>query len=183
MAELQIALQPEFKGFVNLENTIIQICGHFISVDNSMITTVHPSARSFLLQYRGNIPPYIAPNEGHEHLSIVCLNYLSSERWRIALKDDSMTDRTTDYSLERNGLSAINKTYPFFGYATIYWAYHVSKSPCLSEELHIALELFLRKYSLTWIEAIAVLGNLKILTQSAQYLKAYAKKKIRELKF
>lgn len=103
VAELQIALQPEFKRFVNLENTIIQICGPFISVDNSMVTIVHPTARSFLLHYRGNIPPYINPHEEHEHLSIICLNYLSSERWRIALKDDSLTDRTTDYAWNEMG--------------------------------------------------------------------------------
>lgn len=177
VAELQIALQPEFKGFVHLENTIVQICGHFIAVDNSIVTIVHPTARSFLLHDRGNSPPYINPHEGNGHVSIICLNYLSCERWRIALKDDRMTDRTTGHNLERNGLSVIDKTYPLFGYATIYWAYHVSNSPYISEGLQTVLKLFLEKYSLSWIEAIAVLGNLRILTQSAQYLKVYSTKR------
>ena len=67
VSELQIALQPEFQGFINLENTIVQICGHFISVDNSMVTIVHPTAGSFLLHDRGN-SQYINPREGHEHI-------------------------------------------------------------------------------------------------------------------
>ncbi|OBT77285.1 hypothetical protein VF21_03407 [Pseudogymnoascus sp. 05NY08] len=176
VAELQIALQPEFQGFINLENTIIQICGHFISVDNSTVAIVHPTAGSFLLHDRGSSPPYINPHEGHEHISMVCLNYLSSDRWRIILKDYRIRDREPNPSWEGNQLSGIEKTYPLFGYATIYWAYHVSISSCISEELRIILEAFLKKYSLSWIEAIAVLGDMRNLTRSAQYLKGYAKK-------
>lgn len=178
VAELQIALQPEFQGFINLENTIIQICGHFISMDNAMVTIVHPTARSFLLHERDNNPPYISPLDGHEHISIVCLNYLSNDRWRIALKDDRL-NREPSPSLEGDQLSGIEKTYPLFGYATIYWAYHASKSSCVSEELRIVLEAFLKKYSLSWIEAIAVLGDMGNLTRSAQYLKGYVKKRSR----
>ena len=176
VAELEIALQPEFQGFFNLDNTIVQICGHFVAVDNSMVTVVHPTARSFLLDDRGNGPPYINPLEGHEHLSRVCLNYLSSDRWRVALKDSQMTDRTTDQNFEQNGLSAVVKIHPLFGYATTYWAYHVSRSPCTSEDLKIVLGLFLKKYSLSWIEAVVLLGNLRDLMRSAQYLKTYSKK-------
>ncbi|KFY88596.1 hypothetical protein V500_06253 [Pseudogymnoascus sp. VKM F-4518 (FW-2643)] len=94
-------------------------------------------------------------------------------------RDGTEGYRTTDHNLERNGLSVIDKTYPLFGYATIYWAYHVSNSPYISEGLQIVLKLFLEKYSLSWIEAISVLGNMGILTRSAQYLKAYSTRRSR----
>jgi hypothetical protein len=47
VTKLKVAVQPEFQGFVRLEHTIVQICGHFISVDNSSISLVHATARSF----------------------------------------------------------------------------------------------------------------------------------------
>ncbi|KFY29271.1 hypothetical protein V493_02446 [Pseudogymnoascus sp. VKM F-4281 (FW-2241)] len=179
VAELQIALQPEFQGFVRLEHTIVQICGHFIDVEDSVISLLHGTTRSFLLNDIGNSPPFIIPREGHEHLAIVCLKYLSSDNWRIVLKEDGMAKRRADHSLRQNELSVIEKSHPLLGYATVYWAYHVSKSSSRSEELRMTLEIFLNKYSLAWIEAIAVLGNLRYLTRSAQYLKAYAKKRSR----
>jgi hypothetical protein len=87
ISELQVALQPEFDGFVRLEHTIIQICGHFISVDNSKISLVHETARSFLLHGANEIPPFIDSRQGHEHLAMVLLQFLSSDKWRLVYKE------------------------------------------------------------------------------------------------
>jgi WD40 repeat protein len=179
VAELQIALQPEFDGFVRLEYTIVQICGHFIAIKNSKITLVHETARKFLLDGNDDSPPYINPRDGHEKIAMALLKYLSDDRWRIVLKDHRMPVSGNDLPLEQNRLSLVEKSHPLFGYATVYWAYHVSKSSAMSEELPLVVETFLERYALPWIEAIAVLGNLRHITKSAQYLKAYAKNRSR----
>ncbi|KAK8034524.1 NACHT and WD domain-containing protein [Apiospora rasikravindrae] len=63
IAELGVALQPEFDGFVNLAETVVQICGQFVRVDDGS-------------------PAAVGLNSGHDHLAIVCLQYLSQEGWR-----------------------------------------------------------------------------------------------------
>ena len=52
IAEWQVLLEPNFKGWVKLEDTIVQICGHFISMNNSMILLIHATARDLLLNRR-----------------------------------------------------------------------------------------------------------------------------------
>ena len=177
IAELQIALQPEFDGFVRLEHTIVQICGHFISVDDSKITLVHATARSFLFNSGDASPPFIDSREGHEHLAIVSLKYISSDSWRFIFKDLEISSSTSRSKQDHNRLQLTEKNHPLLIYATYYWAYHVSKSPSRSQDLMLVLGIFLTKYALSWIEAIALSGNLRYLTRSAQYLKAYSEKR------
>jgi WD40 repeat protein len=183
VTELQVALQPEFQGFVRLEHTIIQICGHFISVDNSKISLVHATARSFLLHGTDNEAPFINPREGHEHLAIVSLKYLSNDHWRLVFKNIEMSTARFETDSRPNRLLLAAKTHPLLGYATCYWAYHVSKSSAGAEELMLTLKAFLAKHVLSWIEGIALSGDLRYLTRAAQYLKAYAKKKLRGSNF
>jgi WD40 repeat protein len=179
VAELQVALEPEFQGFVRLEQTIVQICGHFISVDSSKISLVHATARSFLLHGIDNESPFIDPREGHEHLAIVSLKHLSSNHWRLVLKNVELSSSKFESRARPNRLSIAEKNHPLLGYATCHWAYHVSRSSAGARELVIILKLFLEKYALSWIEGIALSNNLRYLTRSAQYLKSYAKKRLR----
>jgi hypothetical protein len=44
-----------------------------------------------------------------------------------------------------------------------------------SERLQTAVFEFLDKFALLWMNAVALQGNLRILTGSAAYLKAWAK--------
>ena len=179
--ELKVALQPEFKDFVRLEHTIIQICGHFTSVDNSKITLVHATARSFLLHGTDDEPAFIDPREGHEHLAIVSLKYISRHQWRLVFKNVGVSNARIENEGRVNRLLLAEKDHPLLGYATRYWAYHVSKSSAEARNLMTVLKAFLAKYLLSWIEGIALSGDLRYLTRSAQYLKAYAKKKPKSL--
>jgi hypothetical protein len=76
----------------------------------------------------------------------------------------------------QNRLLLVERNHPLLTYATHFWAYHVSKCAANSQELIIVLKTFFAKYVLSWIEAVALSGNLRHLTRSAQYLKAYSKK-------
>lgn len=183
--ELQVALEPEFSGFTNLEGTVAQVCGHFITAAPSgrgkQVTLIHKTARDFL--FRGDpesgAEPFIDLREGHCHLALACLTYLSSDQWRRDF--DTIRAATQSRSLSVTStvpdrLLVAEDRHPLIGYAACYWAYHVCRSPVLSQELIDVLRTFLSKYFLSWVEAISLSGNLRPLTRSAQYLKAYAKR-------
>ena len=174
--ELEIALQPEFAGFVKLEETIVEICGHFVAVDNAKVSIIHATARSFLLSRHGDNPDFINSQEAHEHIATICLRYLSSDDWRKVLKNVRSSSGLGTETKRNNRLLVAEKRHPFLGYATCYWAYHLSKSSTDSEALLTTLNEFLNDFCLSWIEAIALTNNLRYLTTSAQYLKAYVKR-------
>ncbi|KAF4618408.1 hypothetical protein G7Y89_g14896 [Cudoniella acicularis] len=94
-------------------------------------------------------------------------------------KSAEKSSETVQINSRHNRLSPVQTHHPLLGYAMCYWAYHISKLSSKSQELIQVLERFLTKHALSWIEAVALSGNLRYLTRSAQYLKAYAKKRSR----
>lgn len=183
IAELEIALEPEFKGFVKLQDTIVQICGHFISVENSRLTLIHLTARQFLFSDRNGVPAFIQSRYGHEHIAITCLKYLSTDNWRRVFKsiEKGIPKGTDDSRVDR--LLLIENDHPFLGYAVRYWAYHVSKSSVDSQDLLDSIHSFFARFSLVWVEAIALSGSLRYLVRSAQHLKAFSKRMLRKANF
>ena len=180
IAELQTALEPEFSGFVRLQETIVQTCGNFISVDNDKVSLIHMTARQFLLSGRDGAPAFIDSGHGHEHIATVCLRHLSDEKWKRIFKTvENSTITATGKAPRKNRLLLAEKGNPFLGYSVCYYAYHVSKSSLDSEQLPAVLKNFFIRYCLSWIEAIALSRNLRYLTRSAQFLKAYAKRRSR----
>ena len=180
IAELQAALEPEFSGFIRLQETIVQICGNFISVDSDKVSLIHMTARQFLLNSRNGVPAFIDSENGHEHIATVCLTHLSDEKWKRIFKTiEKSTITTAGTTPKKNRLLLAEKGNPFLGYSVCYYAYHVSKSSLYSEQLLATLKNFFTRHCLSWIEAIALSRNLRYLTRSARYLKAYAKRRSR----
>lgn len=187
--ELQVALEPEFSNFINLEDTVTQICGHFIKVtpvnSSKQVSLIHQTARDFLSKGdpSSGIKPFIDPPEAHQHLAMVCLRYLSSKHWRRHFNSIHVATRFQAQpgppNCTPNRLLVAEDGHPLLGYAACYWAYHVSKSPVDAPELLDSLSVFLSKYFLSWVEAIALSGNLRYMIRSAQYLKGYVKQHLR----
>ncbi|CAN9299279.1 unnamed protein product [Alternaria alternata] len=175
--ELQVALEPEFTGFVNLEDTINQICAHFVSVDNGKVSLIHDTARQFLTSKQSTRAAFVQPRHAHSQIAERCLIYLSQDTWSRTFRAISSSDPDAKRGARINRLLLAEEGFPLLGYATCYWAYHVSKSPTSGTSLTSALKVFFSQYCLSWIEAIALSANLRYLTRSARYLKGYAKRK------
>ncbi|KAI9797040.1 MAG: hypothetical protein M1835_002290 [Candelina submexicana] len=176
IAELQTVMEPEFLGFVRLQETITQICGNFISVNNNKVSLVHLTARQFLLNSHKGAPPFITAEYSHEHVACACLKYLCDEKWKaICKRIEISTTLGKNASSGRNRLLLAEEGNPL-SYSVCYYAFHVSKASLNSEGLQEALTRFLTRYCLSWIEAIALSGNMRYLTRSAKLLKAYAKR-------
>ena len=116
IAELQVFLEPEFKGFVKLEDTIVQICGHFISVNDSMISLIHATARDFLLNHKKGSLAFIDSQDGHEHIATVCLKHLSNDTWRHVLKEVEKLPATGPQKPRINRLLLAEQGHPALGY-------------------------------------------------------------------
>lgn len=180
LAELEVALEPEFKGFVNLKNSIVQICGHFVSVDSSAVSIIHATARQYLLSEHNGSPAFIVPQNSHEHIVIVCLQYMSSNDWLGVSQSIEKHNPTVANSSRKDHLLMAQQGHPLLGYSIRHWAYHVSKSDFGSNTLAKSITGFLSQYCLSWIEAIALSTNLRYITRSAQYLKNYAKLRFKQ---
>ena len=172
-SELQTALLPKFEGFVNLEETIGQICGHFIQISNGKVVLVHATARQFLLSKSAS---FLNKAESHEHLALACLQYLTEKNWRqifaLGPKGSGVTEEVT--------LSQYAAEYPFLDYAIHYWAFHVNNAPCKSDKLMDALEEFFQNPILSWIHGVVLSGNLRTLARTAQHIRAFVHRRVRE---
>lgn len=174
IAELEVALKPEFKDFVNLKNTVEEICGHFVVVKKSTVTLIHETAQQFLLHKTTDLPIKIVGHEGHKHIAIICINFLSeAANWRriFSIIQSYQESKSTE------GVRHELDEYPFLVYALSFWAYHVSLASLDSEDLLETVLLFLEKSCLLWINGVGLSRNLRILTQAAQYLKEYIERR------
>ncbi|KAL9041619.1 MAG: hypothetical protein Q9214_004044, partial [Letrouitia sp. 1 TL-2023] len=172
VAELEVALIPDFRDFYSLEHTIEEICGHFIVVNKAKITLIHHTAAQFLLKKTSNLPVAIFPSEGHQHIATVSMDFLSdASKWRRVFSNLQTTS---------SGTAGFND-YPFLSYALTYWAYHFSLAPTESDELLETVLTFLEETCLLWINGVALFNNLRVLTQSAQNFKSFLKKRANNL--
>ena len=178
IAELEVALRPDFQDFYSLEHTIEEICGHFIVIKKSKITLIHHTAAQFLLEKTLSLPVAIVPSEGHQHIATTCIDFLSdSSKWRRAFSNMQTMQQSSP--LSRN--NAAFDDYPFLSYALTYWAYHFSLAPADSDELLEIVLTFLEETCLLWINGVALFKNLRVLTQSAQNLKTFVKRRANSL--
>lgn len=174
LLELEIALSAEFGDFVSLENTVVQICGHFVRVEHSRILLIHATARQFLFDHTTRTV-IINFHQGHSDAALKCLEFLSDDRWRLVFtqtsEGGSMFER-----IKKPPLATFEDEYPFLWYALENWAFHVSNASIEPGALVPALVAFLTRHCLAWIHAIALSGDLQHIIRASQNLKAFLRR-------
>ena len=158
--DLLRALQPDFPKILDVKHTINKVCGHFVMVDcNDRIVLIHLTAREYLTK-ASKLQFCLDQHESHEELFQRSLSVWLDPN--ICLKMSELV------------------TPPFHNYSATSWAYHLSRVSAMS---HVPLDLlvkFLQKSRvLYWIQALAALGQLKVLVYTAQSLSSYARKRRR----
>ncbi|KAI1110445.1 hypothetical protein F5Y14DRAFT_428823 [Nemania sp. NC0429] len=170
IAELAAALKPEYDGFVSLSDTIVQVCGHFVRVDDNTISLIHSTARQFLLSSSSLIEEHLGTGTCHDHLAVACLQYLCQDHWRQTLsgiyEDDVSSDR----------LQSIYTIYPLLQYSMNYWAFHVSNATLDASSVLMFLRLFCNKFLLQWIHAVSLCNALHIIPRAAHYVKTWIRR-------
>ncbi|KAH8896577.1 hypothetical protein GQ53DRAFT_889819 [Thozetella sp. PMI_491] len=178
--ELAEALRPKFGAFTNLELTIRQLCGQFVTVGRreggrSKASLIHTTARDFLVHGDEEHSPWISPKQAHEQIARTCLSYLCNDMWRRHFSAFENPAAASSGVSRTNNLQIAAVEYPLLEYATYHWAYHISKASSDSPALMEALKEFMLTSCLSWIEGIALSGNIAHLIRSAQFLKTYVK--------
>ncbi|TLD11903.1 hypothetical protein PspLS_11252 [Pyricularia sp. CBS 133598] len=176
------ALRLEFGEFLNLAVSMTQICGHFITIEQTQtqsvkqrISLIHTTAREFLLNDTGEDGSgsgWIDEKLAHETIAKTCLAYLCDEQWKSRFASIPVTTG--------NDLVRTSGEFPILRYAVNHWAKHVSKSPVHSLELLEALEIFMLNHCLSWMEALSLSGNMAQLVQSAKHLEKFVKRSTRQ---
>lgn len=176
--ELEEALHPDFQNFTSLRNTIVRICSHFIRVDDGTISLIHATARHFLLNESEAEPPVVDFHQGHDHIALVCLRYLSSDQW-WRLTSQALEQGT---AVGEDRLASLYRTFPLLQYSINHWSYHVSHAtPILSSELAAQMRQFFDRYVLSWIQLVAASQHLKVIITAAKHLKAFLRRRKRKL--
>ncbi|KAL8881152.1 MAG: hypothetical protein Q9198_001587 [Flavoplaca austrocitrina] len=177
LVELKVALSAQFGDFVSLENTVVQICGYFVRVENSRILLIHATARQFLFD-RVIRPAIISSHQGHEEIALKCLEFLSDDKWRLVFAQTSEGGSIFE-RIKRPPLATFEDEHPFLWYALENWAYHISNvSSDAGAPVH-ALVTFLKRHCLSWIHAIALSGDLQHVVRASRYLKVFLRRRKR----
>lgn len=154
-SELSHALEKDFSEMLDFEQSIVSLCGGFVTIDNSgNISMVHHSAREYLLM--GDRRPFrIDPRSGHELLFLSCMQ-----------------------SLMLTGLrSTISKGEPpeFLSYSATWWPAHLASIRPGSPEVLKVLKRFLTgHWVLTWIYFLVVEKRLRVMVSASKHLSKFS---------
>ena len=157
--ELLEALRPEHPRILDLADTINQVCGHFVKVDRrdgkDYVSLVHYTAREYLVSNSG-ISFLLKAEAAHEKLFKTTLSIFIHRNLRDTLSQEPWP--------------------PLYAYSASSWGWHLSHG---SEESEHALELMTKFFSgrfvLPWIQALAMMGELKALVYTSQHVTAFVR--------
>lgn len=157
-AELSEALDEDTSEMLDLQRSIVDLCGDFVVVDNGgNVAMVHQTAREYLL---GSIdrPLHINRQISHEQMLISCLQCLMTPTLRAKVSR--------------------GQTPAFLDYATISWSSHLALvSPDSRQVIDILKKFLTGQWALTWIQVLAANRNLRILIQTSKQILRFASKR------
>ncbi|KAI7971458.1 hypothetical protein EIK77_003514 [Talaromyces pinophilus] len=164
IGELHGDLKLDIKDNVpNLQESILALCGHMVTVDNfGRVQVLHETVREFLLRSDLESEFAIIKEDAHTRIARACLTYLTG--------DEMKPPRT---ARRGNTDPAVATRTEFFTYACTEFSYHISKASPFANDVLLLVEKFLKSNILSWIEVIARSKDLAPLVRTAKNLKVY----------
>lgn len=159
--ELADALGDVTSDMLDLERSIIELCGGFVVIDaGGNVAMVHQTAREYLLE--GNVSNStlrIDRGEAHVQLFKSCMGSLTTTGLRGKLtRGDSPA---------------------FLDYAANLWSSHMVLTTPGTEDIVSLLQKFLTgPWILTWIQIAASGGKLKLLVQASRSLSKFSARQV-----
>ncbi|KAH6651315.1 NACHT and WD domain protein [Chaetomium tenue] len=162
LSELSQALKFDLNIVLpNTKRAIEGLCGQLVSIDQNSDTIglLHPTCREFLLsEAAGEFS--ISEPLAHEMIAMVCLRLLTSNEMR--------PPRNRRFLEEQRPPSS-----PMLHYALVHFSGHVAEASPGSSNLLAAVDGFLKTHVLSWIERLAMGGNLHSITRASRNLSSY----------
>jgi hypothetical protein len=155
VAELSQALNKDHSDMLDLQQSIGELCGGFVVVDNSgKVSMLHHSAREYLLDVEDG-PFVVNRDAAHEQLFLSCMRCLMSTGIRARITRNEIPD--------------------FLEYSATWWSSHLALITTSNESVQTIVSKFLTSHwVLVWIHALVVTKKLRILIRSAKCLSKYA---------
>ena len=162
--ELSNALKLDIDTVLPSAKSAVEgLCGQLIFVDrqSGMVRLVHATVREFLLSKSAG-EFYISKPRAHERIALTCLKLLSSGEMK-----PPRSQRMLSQALKNLELSSL------MDYAVTQFSEHVYSASAETDEILLALDLFLKMNILSWIERVAQMGDLYPLIRVSKNLKGY----------
>lgn len=157
VAELSQLLNEDTTGMLDLEKTIVDICGGFVVIDNGgNVSMIHQTAREYLLSGKANSRPLqVDRGTAHQQLFLSCMRCLMAVGLRARVSRNQKPE--------------------LLDYAASLWSSHLASTPTGYEEVFDVLRKFLAgNWILTWIHVLAAGGQLRVLIQASRHLSRYS---------
>ncbi|KAI1762699.1 hypothetical protein GGR53DRAFT_402681 [Hypoxylon sp. FL1150] len=160
VAELSQALHEDMSGLLDLERSIVDLCGGFVTVDNSgNVTMIHQTAREYLLSGQKH-PFHIDFSNAHERMFLSCMKCL------MILGLRAKVDR--------------NQKPELVDYASGWWSSHLVATSVGRGQVSEILKQFLTSHwVLAWIHILAAGNKQRVLIQTSKDLSKYCLKRQR----
>jgi hypothetical protein len=140
------------------------LCGQLISVDEhtGLVDVIHATARDFLLSEAAE-EFMISKPLANERIALVCFKTLSSNEMYPPRR-----------GLNRRLVAQDRpEPLPFLDYALTQFSEHVYNAYSESDAILVAMARFLKTNVLSWIEKLAMRGDLHILIQTSKKIRVY----------
>ena len=162
--ELSNALKLDIDTVLPSAKSAVEgLCGQLIFVDrqSGMVRLVHATVREFLLSKSAG-EFYISKPRAHERIALTCLKLLSSGEMKPPRSQRMLSQARKNLELS-----------PLMDYAVTQFSEHVYSASAETDEILLALDLFLKTNILSWIERVAQMGDLYPLIRVSKNLKGY----------
>lgn len=163
LVEISQALPEVTSEVLDIQRTIIDLCGDFIVIDHSgNVALVHQTARDYLIKDSEESGAFqIDKQVSHTQMFRSCLNCLTATGLRAKLGRGQRPE--------------------FLDYAAVSWSSHLVSSQINDRDIINMLKKFLTStWVLTWVHALALGGQLKALIRASKDLSRYAAKSKRK---
>lgn len=162
LQELSQALELDINTVLpSAQGAVEGLRGQLVSVDKSsgFVDLIHLTVREFLLSATAG-EFVVSKPVAHERIALACLRLLSGSELRPPRNPRLLTQAKSEPS-------------PFLDYAMTQFSEHASSATPENDELLVSLDRFLKTNALSWIERLALKGDLHCLIRTSKNLKAY----------
>lgn len=158
VGELSQALNVDTSTMLDFQRSIVDLCGGFVVIDNGgNVAMIHQTAREYLLSGNSDRSFCIDKNAAHKHLFLSCMRCVMTIGLRAKVKGNQKPE--------------------FLDYAVSSWSSHLISTSLECDQTVEVLNKFLNgNWVLTWIQILAISGQLRVLIQTSKHLSRYSAK-------
>ena len=155
IAELSHALHEDTSRMLDVQRSIVELCGGFVVIDNGAnVAMIHQTAREYLVNGKDR-PFHVDRDVAHKDIFLSCMRCLMTIGLRAKVKGIQKPE--------------------FLDYAASSWSSHLTLAPLDCGQAAEVLSNFLNgHWVLTWIQVLATSKQLRVLIRASKHLSKYS---------